>query len=131
MGEVGIHYSLAIPVSMKNSVYCSEIAVTPTKLLCCKCLCHCGGQGNEQILCVYKLPLLFLLTSLLFGALTENMLCDLAACLRATTWDEEVWSNKDKSMIKQNILRLMEAAGDEVILRDLDRTSIIDLLAKF
>ena len=130
-GEVGIHLSSSIPASMKSSVYCSEIAVTPTKLLCCKCSCHCGGQGKERILCVHNLPLLFLLTSLLFDGLAENMLCDLAACLRGTTWDEDDWSNEDKLEMKQNIVHLMEASGEEIVSRDLDRTSMIELLDKF
>ena len=95
-GEVGIHLSLEIPVSMKNSVYCSKIAVTPTKILCCKCSCYCGGQGNERILCVHNLPLLFLLTTLLFDALADNLLCDFAACLRETTWDKDGWSKKGR-----------------------------------
>ena len=130
-GEVGIHLSSSIPASMKNSVYCSEIAVTPTKLLCCKCSCHCGGQGKERILCVHNLPLLFLLTSLLFDGLAENMLCDLAACLRGTTWDEDDWSNEDKLSLKRNIVHLMEAAGEEVVSHDLHRTSMIELLDRF
>ena len=130
-GEVGIHLSSEIPASMKRSVYISEIAVTPTKILCCKCSCHCGGQGNERILCVHNLPLLFLLTTLLFDALAENLLCDFAACLRETTWDEDGWSNEDKLQMKQNIVRLMEASGDKVTSRDLDRTSLLDLLDNF
>ena len=130
-GEVGIHLSSSIPASMKSSVYCSEIAITPTKLLCCKCTCHCGGQGKERILCVHNLPLLFLLTSLLFDGLAENMLCDLAACLRGTTWDEDDWSNDNKLAMKQNIVHLMEASGDEMVPRDLDRTSLIELLDNF
>ena len=81
-GEVGIHLLSEIPTSMKSSVYCSKIAATPTKILCCKCSCHCGGQGNKRILCVHNLPLLFLLTTLLFDALADNLLCDFAACLR-------------------------------------------------
>ena len=130
-GEVGIHLSSSIPASMKSSVYSSEIAVTPTKLLCCKCSCHCGGQGNERVVCVHNLPLLFLLTSFLFDALAENLLCDFAACMRSTTWDEDIWSNEEKSGMKQNIVHLMEASGDEVISRELEKTSMIDLLDKF
>ena len=130
-GEVGIHLSSSIPASMKNSVYCSEIAVTPTKILCCKCSCHCGSQGNERVICVHNLPLLFLLTLLLFDGLAENMLCDFAACLSGTYWDENDWYNEHKSSMKQNIVCLMEASGDEVISRDLEQISMIELLDKF
>ncbi len=130
-GKIGIHVSSEIPASMKASVYHSEIVVTPTKIVCCKCTCHCGSQANEQIICVHNLPLLVLLTSLPFEALAENLLCDLAACLRGDTWDEESWSNDEELRIKMNIVRLMEAAGDEVTSQDLDLIWIEDLVEIF
>jgi hypothetical protein len=105
---------------MKASVYHSEIVVTPTKILCCKCTCHCGNQGSEQIICVHNLPLLILLTALLFETLAENLLFDLAACLQGDTWDKESWSNDEKLTMKMNIVSLMEVAGDQVKSQNLD-----------
>ena len=116
---------------MKASVYRSEVVVTPTKIICCKCTCHCGSQGSERIICVHILPLLFLLTSLLFEALAENLLCDLAACLGGDIWDKDSWSNTDNATMKMSIVSLLEAAGEQVTSHDPDRTSIEDLLENF
>jgi len=44
---------------------------------------------------------------------------------------EDGWSNEDKLRMKQNIVRLMEASGDEVASRNLDRTSLLGLFDNF
>jgi hypothetical protein len=79
-----------IPASMKNDVYKTGIVATAKDILCCKCSCKCGSDGKERIVCVHNLPLLFLLTLLLFEDLAEHMLLEFAACMDSNIWDKTV-----------------------------------------
>lgn len=129
-GDVGIHLNANIPASMEKKVYQTGIAVTSTDILCCKCTCQCGSQGKERIVCVHNLPLLMLLTLLLFEALAEHILLELAACMSAEFWDKSVWSDHDIDSMKQSIITLMEAAGEPVGKHNYEK-SIDDLLSRF
>ncbi len=76
-GELGIYLCACVPALMKNCSYLSEIVLTPTKILCCKCTCQCGSQNNERMLCVHNLPLLYSMTILLFASWQITLLGNL------------------------------------------------------
>ena len=130
-GELGIHLSALVPASMKNCSYKSEIVLTPTKILCCKCTCPCGSQNNERTLCVHNLPLVYSLTLLLFRDLADHIVRELAACMRCNIWNDAVWSAEDQVVMKQNLILLTEAAGDPVDKYNVLTVSIDDLLEDF
>ena len=79
-GHFGIEITSPMPASMKKMTYYPSIAATSNDILCCKCTCICGSQEDQQVVCVHNIPLLFLLTLLLFDHLAEHMLLELAAC---------------------------------------------------
>lgn len=87
-GEVGIHLRSKVPASMKSEVYQSEIVVTPTKILCCRCTCPCGSQTVERVVCVHNLPLLLNVSVFIGECLGEHLLLEMAACWNSEAWDK-------------------------------------------
>ena len=69
---------------------------------------------KQRLLCVHILPLLFLLSLLMFEDLAEHMLLELAACMNADIWDQSIWCDEDFEWMKTSIISLMEAAGEVV-----------------
>jgi len=130
-GNVGIRIHSSIPASMKKNIYNAGVVATADAILCCKCTCQCGSQNKERILCVHILPLLFLLSLLLFEDLAEHMLLELAACLNADIWDKTSWSDEDVDWMKQSIIVLMEAAGEPIGTHDTSVLRIEQLLEAF
>ena len=116
---------------MKNCSYASEIVITPSQIICCKCTCQCGSQNSERTVCVHNLPLVYSLTLLLFRDLADHMIREVAACMRCELWKHQEWSADDNLVIKQNIILLSEAAGEQVDKHDLLTVSIADLLEDF
>jgi hypothetical protein len=94
-GEVGIHLRSKVPAPMKSDIYWSEIVATPTKILCCRCTCHCGSQESEHVVCVHYLPLILNLSVFIGECLGEHMLLETAACWSSSAWDKGVWSNSE------------------------------------
>jgi hypothetical protein len=130
--EIGIHINSPIPASMrKNTVYNSGIVFTATKVLCCKCNCQCGSQGEDRVVCVHNFPLIFLLLLLLMDALAESMLMEYAACMRSDIWDQTIWSEEDIIGMKKSILTLAAAAGEDVNSIYFNEFSIDALIDKF
>jgi hypothetical protein len=130
-GELRIQLSAVVPASMKNCSYMSEIVLTPTKNLCCKCTCPCGSQNKERTLCVHNLPLLYYLTLLLFRELAGHIIREFAACMRSGLWQDSVWSAEDMMVMKRNIILLSEAAGKHVNKHNVRTVSIDELLDIF
>ena len=128
--DIGLHLNAAIPASMKKKVYQTGIVVTAKDIICCKCSCQCGSDGDQRVVCVHNLPLLFLLTLLLFEDLAEHMLLELAACMGADIWDKSVWSEDDIKSMKQSIITLTEAAGEPMGTHN-SNNEIDDLLKTF
>ena len=129
-GSVGIQLNAAIPASMKKQVYECGVVATAKDILCCQCGCQCGSKGKEKQVCVHILPLLFLLTILLFEDLAEHMLLELAACMSSDIWDKSIWSDDDIEWMKRSIITLAEAAGEPVDTHK-QTDDIEDLLEKF
>lgn len=115
----------------KNTVYNSGIVFTATKVLCCKCNCQCGSQGEDRVVCVHNFPLIFLLLLLLMDALAESMLMEYAACMRSDIWDQTIWSEEDIIGMKKSILTLAAAAGEDVSSIYFNEFSIDALIDKF
>ena len=130
-GELGIHLSATVPASMKNCLYKSEIVLTPTKILCCKCTCPCGSQNKERTLCVHNLPLVYSLTLLMFRELADHIIREFAACMRCNIWNNVDWSAEDKMVVKRSIILLTEAAGETIDKHDILTVSIDILLDDF
>ena len=130
-GDIGIHMNLSIAASMKKNVYNPEIVAITNAIMCCKCTCQCGSQNKEQILCVHILPLIFLMSLLLFEDLAEHMLLELSVCMSADIWDQTVWPEEDIGWMKQNMILLMKAAGEPVGKHDPNVVTIGQLLEAF
>jgi hypothetical protein len=130
-GEVGIHLSSKVPASMKNEVYQSEIVVTPTKILCCRCTCPCGSQTVERVVCVHNLPLLLNMSVFIGECLGEHLLMELAACWNSADWDKNQWSDHDLRTMKNNVLALMVANDPALDTHSIGTESIDNLLAKY
>lgn len=75
-GKAGILLQNKVQASMKSTAYNTYAAFTATELIACKCSCPCGGEGNERIVCVHILPLIFQLSLLLVEGLAENILLE-------------------------------------------------------
>jgi hypothetical protein len=84
-GEVGIHLTSKVPVSMKSELYQSDIVFIPTKFLCCQYTCPCGPQTVKQVMCVHNLPLLLNLSVFVCKCLGEHLLLKMAACWNSAT----------------------------------------------
>ena len=84
--------------------------VTTNDLVCYKCSCNIGSTGNERVVCVHILPVLYLLSMLLSGGLAQHILIELC-----TQWNNDL----EKLMkligkvyhIKNSIATLMRAEG--------------------
>ena len=131
-GDVGIRIHSAVPASMrKKVVYKPGMVFTANDVLCCECNCQCGSEKDERIVCIHNFPLLFLLLLLLMDALAESMLMEFAACTRSDIWDETLWSGEEAKSMKQSVVTLAEAAGEDMGEIDLYKISIDDLMNKF
>lgn len=83
-GDVGVWLGFNVPASMRKNIYSTEIVATANKLLGCKCTCQCGSQGEERIVCVHTLVVLYLLSMLIMEDLAESMLIALASRITAS-----------------------------------------------
>lgn len=126
-GEVGIHLTSNVPASMMSDVYRSEIVVTPTKILCCRCTCPCGSQGVEWVVCVHNLPCLLNLSVFIGECLGEHLLMELAACWSSAAWDKSILSDSNLCSMKKNVFALM-VTDDPSIDPNMAAVSIDDLL---
>ena len=121
--EVGIEFGSDVAASMKGCTYCTNVAFTATKLLCCGCSCEIGARNDERITCVHNLPLILKMSLLLMDGLAENLLLELSALM--------VKSPEKCTLIKTgSIINLMFAAGEEV-LDGMEEMKIQDLLNTF
>ena len=125
-GSVGIILSNVIPASMKANEYDTSVAFTGKDLISCKCTCMCGGQGEEAIVCVHVLPLIFLFSLLLTEGLAENILLELCARFQAT--NEANMEERLREKMRKNINLLMLAAGES---EDFSNRSIVESLSIF
>ena len=130
-GEVGIHLTSDVPASMKSDIYRTEIVATPTKILCCRCTCQCGSQGNERILCVHNLPLLLKLSVFIGECLGEHFLLEFTACWSSAAWEKKGWSDSEMQSMKRNILALMVADDPSIDPMTTVSVTIDNLLGKY
>jgi hypothetical protein len=72
-GSVGIRLKSMIPASMKHNIYETEVAATSKQILCCKCTCQSGSQGEERVVCVHTYVRLYLMSLLLHEDLAEHI----------------------------------------------------------
>ena len=128
-GTVGIEMKSMIPASMKQRIYETEVAATLKDILCCKCTCQSGSQGEERVVCVHTFRL-YLLSILLHQNLAEHILLELAARIgggsdvqhtcdqtydvsndRTWMWDLNTWSDEVLKEMTNNVIILMSVAG--------------------
>ena len=108
-GSVGILLQNKVPASMKDKTYNTYAAFTAKDLVSCKCSCHCGASGDEAVVCVHILPLIFQLTLLLMEGLSENILLEL--CARFQEHHEEDLSVDQSTLMNKSMDTLIAAAG--------------------
>jgi hypothetical protein len=64
----------------------------------------------------------------LYDALSESILLEFAACMRSEIWDKKSWSVDDLESMKQSVLVLAEAAGDNLGSTGFGEKSLDDIL---
>jgi len=141
-GNIGIRLGTDVPASMRKDIYQTEIVATAMDILGCKCSCKCGSQGNERIVCVHTIVVLYLLSVLLIEDLAESMLIALASRINGSIdssevegedqqwmWNMSNWNEAETVSMKQSIITLMEAAGEYV--PDANTKTIPELLQAF
>ena len=89
-----------IPASIKNEVYPVRVAATRYDLVCCECNCNAGSTGDQRVVCVHIMPVLYMLSMLLCDGLAQHILIELC-----TRWDN-------------NLERLMKVTGKQYAMRD-------------
>lgn len=144
-GDIGIRLGHKVPASMRKNIYDTELVLTAKKLLCCKCTCQCGSQGLERIVCVHTLVLAYLLSMLLIEDLAEHILIALAARINGSfetetedsedvdqqwLWNMSNWSENDIKSMKDSVVVLMDAAGEQTSTNDCNK-SLPELLRSF
>ena len=144
--DIGVWLCSNIPASMKKKVYETEIVATAKNLLCCKCACPCGSQEEQRIICVHTLVVLYLLTILMMEDLAEHLLIALAARISGAfdsadgddaeededwMWNMGDWSDDEVKKMKENVITLMEAAGETTSQQDVISKSLPELLQAF
>ena len=141
-GDIGIQLCSEIPASMKKDVYETQVTATSKNLLCCKCTCHCGSQDNERVACVHTPVRLYSLSMMLHEDLAEHILLELTArvggCTRSGSINSEIdvaevptWMDEDPVQMKNDIMVLMEAAGETVSKDEATKKCLRDLLQVF
>ena len=114
-GELGLHITTPIPASMKHDVYNGDIVFTKNKVLCARCGCKSGSQKDEKVACVHTLCRAYKLSQLLAEDLAEHMLLQLASMMTSPTTEADTWSQQQLSSMKESIVTLMKASGEETI----------------
>jgi hypothetical protein len=92
-GEIGLSHNHQIKASMRSEIYNVHVAFTKNDLVTCSCNCLAGSMGEEQIVCVHILPVLFQLTQILYFGMGQHILIEASNHLNGTldilTTDEE------------------------------------------
>jgi hypothetical protein len=77
--QVGLLVVHKVKASMKQDIYDVKVCFNKTTIISCSCTCKCGGQGQQKIICIHILPVLYQISLLVFEGLAENILVELAA----------------------------------------------------
>ena len=115
-GTIGMSMNNLVPDSMKqNKYYDVSVAFSSDELMTCQCDCKRGGEGDQKIVCVHILPIIFQLSLLLVEGLAENILLELSA--RFKDHNEEALGLLPEGemkieRMKKSINILMLAAGE-------------------
>jgi hypothetical protein len=130
--KIAIKIETQMKASMKKDVY-DVTVVFHEKILACKCGCKAGSSGQERVMCVHILPVVYQVTLLMYDGLAEHMLCEL--CNAWNTTYEEAVNNSSSYAIeycKRSILVLKQATGYDCTDYNADlKKSVIDLLANY
>ena len=70
--------------------------MTSSKLLCCRYTSQCGSQGDERIVCVDTLVVLYLLLMLMIEDLAEHILISLASQINGYNESEMPGNEEDQ-----------------------------------
>jgi hypothetical protein len=77
--ETGFLVVHKVKASMKQDIYDVKVCFTKSTVISCCCTCKCGGEGQQKILCIHILPILYQISLLVFEGLAKNILVELAA----------------------------------------------------
>lgn len=131
-GKIGIHLSAPIAASMKKDIYDGETVFTKDEILCAKCDCKSGAQGNERNVCVHTMPRGLLLSILLAEDLAEHALLELTSMLSSVAVETDVWDTQQIEKMKKSMITLMEASGELLVAREAaQKTTMFDMLQHY
>jgi hypothetical protein len=100
---------------MKAQVYDTTIAITVNNMLATKCRCKSGSKDGDRVVCIHNLPVAYKVTELLYDGLAEHILLELTSYIASLC---QQWANDIKSLVKESVMTLMEAAGDMISCAD-------------
>jgi hypothetical protein len=112
--------------SMKQQSYAVFVCFSAKQLVACRCTCQAGCQGQERVMCVHILPVLYQITLLLFEGLAEHAIIEIANAYKTFA---NTLSKEQISEITKYILTLKRAAHQYKTTDDL--LSIEELLNDF
>ena len=122
-GEIGIEFKGVVAASMRSCSYDACVSFTSSQLLCCKCNCPIGAEGDQRVTCVHNLPIMLKFAMLLMDGLAEHVLLELIAKVTITPGSLEL-------LDKNSVLTLMWASGEMVT--DLQtKQNTLELLENF
>jgi hypothetical protein len=127
-GSIGMAIESRVPASMKDDIYTSTAVFTKDDLLCVECNCKSGSKGEDKVVCVHILPIVYKVTQLLYEDLAEHILDELAANYTSL---KEDWPTETITSLKDSAIILMEAAGESVDQREATTSQLEALLEKF
>lgn len=108
--EVGLCLRHKVKASMKINIYDVMVCFTRTKIVCCSCTCKASSSGQEKILCVHILLVIYQYSMLLYDGLSEHLLVELA-----NKWNlslEKSITNKQKNVLLQYLQELKQSTGE-------------------
>jgi hypothetical protein len=86
-GEIGLLVHTQVKATMRNATYDVKVAFTKNNLVACSCTCQAGSMGEERIVCVHILPILFQLTQLTYFGMGQHILIEISNATQQMTYN--------------------------------------------
>jgi hypothetical protein len=126
-GEIGLSLHHQVKASMRQEIYQIQVAFTSSGLVTCSCNCKAGSMGEEQIVCVHILPVLFQLTQVLYFGMSQHIQIEASNFFNGNT--EALTSEEESGFI--HALKLLLRADIGYIPLDDSCNNIQDILHRY
>jgi hypothetical protein len=119
-----------IRASMRQITYDISVAFDDEEIIACTCGCKSGGEGQQKIVCVHILPVIYEITLLLFDGLADNIVCEISHAWKNISSNNATINEEERKKIKSNLITIITASQLNVP-DDSDHLSIEELLDNF